>query len=329
MPRRLVGAALVAVALLAALVGARWSGIRVAGSPYAPVRLTAPGVGDCIGQVTGAAAEGRPVTSFTVGSAGVTDVRFADCSLPHVGEVVAFRSLTAQAAASTAPVMSDGEWCREVASGYRSHVAFRVRDVSGAGVWTPATGQRFLTVLSAPSRFEPSVRWAACAIIAPGIQEYQGSYVLSLADRPTPAPFGVCRQSDENPLPISCLEPHQIQDFATAMVRGQVPASLAAACAELIARMTGLPDPTAGGGLRVAVVPAGSGTGRTRRVRQLPARCGRGSEPAGHADRCGQRAAAVGVTISTRADRHRGLSAIGGVGGTLLGDQPVGLAPIA
>ncbi len=260
MPRRVVGAALVALALLAALVGARWSGIRVAGTPYAPVRSSAPGVGDCIGQVTGATAEGRPVTSFTVGSAGVTEVRFSDCSLPHVGEVVAFRSLTAPAAGSTTAVTSDGEWCRDVATGYRAHVAFKVRDVSGAGVWAPATGQRFLTILSAPSRFEPSARWAACAIIAPGMQQYQGSYVLSLADRPTPPPFGVCRQSDENPLPISCLEPHRIQDFATAMVRGQVPASLAEACAELIGRMTGLPDPTAGGGLRVSVVAGESGT---------------------------------------------------------------------
>lgn len=169
----------------------------------------------------------------------------------------------ADSVAATAPtttkVTTDGEWCRDVASGYRSHVIFRVRDVSDAGFWTPATGQRFLTILSAPSAFEPSERWAACAIISPGIQEYQGSYVLSLADRPTPAPFGVCRQSDENPLPISCLEPHRIQDFGTAMVRGQVPASLVDACGELIARMTGLPDTTAGGGLRIAVVPGGTG----------------------------------------------------------------------
>ena len=44
------------------------------------------------------------------------------------------------------------------------------------------------------------------------------------------------------------------------MVRGQVPASSVQACAELIARMTGLPDITAGGGLRVAVVRGGTGT---------------------------------------------------------------------
>ena len=268
MPRRLAGAALVAVALLAALVGARWSGIRVTGTPYAPVGSSAPAVGDCIGQVTGVATEGRPVTSFTVGSVGVTDVRFADCSLPHVGEVVAFRLLTARSSSAsvaastpaTTAVTSDGEWCGDVASGYRSHVVFEVRDVSGAGFWTPATGQRFLTVLSAPSVFEPSARWAACAIISPGVEQYQGSYVLSLADRPAPAPFGVCRQSDENPLPISCLEPHRIQDFGTAMVRGQVPASSVQACAGLIARMTGLPDITAGGGLLVAVVQGGAGT---------------------------------------------------------------------
>jgi len=259
MPRRLAGAALVAVALLVALAAARWSGVRVAGTPYAPVRASAPAVGVCIKQVTGAPAEGRPVTSFTVGSAGVRDVRFAECSAPHVGEVVAFRSLTAPAPAD-ADVASDGEWCRNVAAGYRSHVAFEVRDVSGSGFWAPATGQRFLTILSAPSALEPSTRWAACAIIAPGVQEYQGSYVSSLADTPTPAPFGVCRQSDENPLVISCLEPHRIQDFATAVVRGPVSAPLAAVCAELIARMTGLRDPTAGGRLRVDVVPDASGT---------------------------------------------------------------------
>ena len=286
MPRRWAGAALVVVVLLVALVGARLAGIRVAGIPYAPVRSSAPAVGDCIGLITGTAAEGRPVTSLSVSSVGVTEVRFSDCSLPHVGEVVAFRLLTApglaaptSAAPSTAAsdsssaqpsvpsttpttteVTSDGEWCREVASGYRAHVTFKIRDVSGAGFWKPATGQRFLTILSAPSAFEPSARWAACAIISPGIQPYQGSYVSSLADSPTPAPFGVCRESDENPLPISCLEPHRVQEFATAMVSGQVPASLVVACGELIARMTGLPDATAGGALRVAVVPGGTGT---------------------------------------------------------------------
>ena len=286
MPRRWAGAALVVVVLLVALVGARLAGIRVAGIPYAPVRSSAPAVGDCIGLITGTAAEGRPVTSLSVSSVGVTEVRFSDCSLPHVGEVVAFRLLTApglaaptSAAPSTAAsdsssaqpsvpsttpttteVTSDGEWCREVASGYRAHVTFKIRDVSGAGFWKPATGQRFLTILSAPSAFEPSARWAACAIISPGIQEYLGSYVSSLADSPTLAPFGVCRQSDENPLPISCLEPHRVQEFATAMVSGQVPASLVVACGELIARMTGLPDATAGGALRVAVVPGGTGT---------------------------------------------------------------------
>src|SRR5664279_948127 len=286
MPRRWAGAALVVVVLLVALIGARLAGIRVAGIPYAPVRSSAPAVGDCIGLITGTAAEGRPVTSFTVGSVGVAEVRFSDCSLPHVGEVVAFRLLTAPVSAVSPPasssagssaalsappsvatttpatteVNSDGEWCGDVASGYRAHVTFKVRDVSGAGFWKPATGQRFLTILSAPSAFEPSARWAACAITSPGILEYLGSYVSSLADSPTPAPFGVCRQSDENPLPISCLEPHRIQEFATAMASGQLSASLVAACGELIARMTGLLDTTAGGALRIAVVPGGTGT---------------------------------------------------------------------
>ena len=291
MPRRWAGAALVVVVLLMALVGARLSGIRVAGTPYAPIRSSAPAVGDCIGLVTGVVVEGRPVTSFTVNSVGINEVRFSDCSLPHVGEVVAFRLLTSSAAAvpagssagsaassaqpsapSSAPssadattpatteLDSDGEWCRDVASGYRAHVTFKVRDVSGDGFWKPATGQRFLTILSAPSPFEPSARWAACAIVAPGMQEYLGSYVSSLADSPTPAPFGVCRQSDENPLPTSCLEPHRIQEFATAMVSGQVPASLVASCGELVARMTGLPDAAAGGALRIAVVSRGAGT---------------------------------------------------------------------
>ena len=303
MPRRWAGAALVVVVLLLALVGARLSGIRVAGTPYAPIRSSAPAVGDCIGLVTGVVAEGRPVTSFTVNSVGINEVRFSDCSLPHLGEVVAFRLLTAPAStalSSSAPSTvkpsglssaepsgepsaepsgqpsarpsaavttpdgggpdSDGRWCRDVATGYRAHVTFKVRDVSGDGFWKPATGQRFLTILSAPSPFEPSARWAACAIVAPGLQEYLGSYVSSLADTPTPAPFGVCRESDENPLPISCLEPHRIQEFATAMVSGQIPASLVVACGELIARMTGLPDASAGGSLRVAVVPGGTGT---------------------------------------------------------------------
>ena len=269
MPRRWAGAALVVVVLLMALVGARLSGIRVAGTPYAPIRSSAPAVGDCIGLVTGVVVEGRPVTSFTVNSVGINEVRFSDCSLPHLGEVVAFRLLTASAStalSSSAPSSaepsgqlsappsagattpdgggpdSDGRWCRDVATGYRAHVTFEVRDVSGDGFWKPATGQRFLTILSAPSPFEPSARWAACAIVAPGLQEYLGSYVSSLADSPTPAPFGVWQQS------------------ATAMVGGQVPAALVGSCAELVERMTGLPDTSAGGALRIAVVSRGAGS---------------------------------------------------------------------
>jgi len=257
MPRRRAGLILVAVVLLATALSARWAGTRVAGTAVPMPGVGAPTVGDCLAFVDQRSVEGSPAIGLTVDSVGQSAVRFSDCATLHQGGVVAYRA-ELPATQPTGPDVSDGQWCRQVAAGYRAHANWLVREVA-AGLWAPVTGQRFVTVLSVPSADPYARRWAACAVLSPGLENYGGSYIASLADAPAappPPPFGGCRLSRDIRTWISSTDPHNVQVFGTATVIGAPTARLRQSCGELIARMTDQPDVTAAGRLRLEVVTA-------------------------------------------------------------------------
>jgi hypothetical protein len=256
MTRRVAGVVLLLAVVLASLVISRIGGVRVGGTAVAAPGATVPAVGDCLGDVTGPltipSLGAFPPSPSSVASVGETSVTFTDCGGQHVGEVVAYRSVPGPGEGAAGTPVSDGEWCREVAAGYRSHSIWRFRSAS-EGLWEPSTGQRFVAILSAPVQRS----WAACAVVSPGLESYVGSFVQSLADQPAPAPFGHCRSDDPIDRWVSCTSPHRVQEFGTAVTGGMSPRAAIEACRSLIEQMTGLRDVNAGGVLRVVVVGGG------------------------------------------------------------------------
>jgi hypothetical protein len=223
------------------------------------------------------------VSVATIGESAAT---FAPCSDLHVGEVVAYLSLASTSvttahsaptpgagapsgggaadptASAAASAVSDGQWCQMVAGTYRDQTSARYGNGSD-GLWRPSIGQRFVAILSAPTLDPAGPRWAACALMSPGLELYSGSYVRSLANLPAPAPFGLCRAGEQADQWVSCSAPHRIQDFGTTVKQGVSADKALASCRFLIQRMTRMQDITNGGLLRVDMLnfPVGTGNG--------------------------------------------------------------------
>ena len=248
---RLGGVLLLIAVLLGSVLVSRVGGVRVSGSAVVAPRAGAPGVGDCLRDITGplavASRSGFPPLPLSVVSVGDSSVSFSGCSDQHLGEVVAFR-LTPQRNGGVVTDDSDTQWCGDVANRYKLRTISRFRGAAG-GLWEPATNQRFVAVLGASPH-----SWAACAVLSPGLEPYTGSLVQSLAGHPAPAPFGQCRSGGNPDRRVSCTSPHRVQEFGIAVQAGLSHPRAAADCTALIQAMTGLPDVNAAGVLRIQVV---------------------------------------------------------------------------
>ena len=248
--RRLLGVALVLIVALGLPSVVRWNNRPIVGAAVVARTVVVPGVGDCVGALTGPTPPLLPLV-FGISAAVVDETAtvFSTCVGTHVGEVVAFRR-EVPGASDHARSSAAGKWCTDVAAGYREHLRWQVAPVA-AGVWSPAVVQRYLAVLSAPG---PD-RWAVCAVLAPGLEWYRGSYLRSMADAPAPAPFGSCRSGELPDRRVSCETPHGQQVFGTVMA-GATPTMQS--CRDLVARLTAMADPTGGGRLEVGLADLGS-----------------------------------------------------------------------
>lgn len=281
--RRSAGVLLLIAAVIGSLLVTRIGGSRISGTAIPRPGVGAPAVGGCLVTVLGPPAmpllAPGPPSPVSIASVGETSVAFADCAGAHLGEVVAYRAVpapvapdpnespatTARAeptATAAASAVSDGQWCQGVAADYREHSVARFGN--GADVmWEPATGQRFVVILSAPTLDPTAPRWAACAFLSPGLEPYSGSYVRSLANLPAPAPFGLCRSAGAEDSWASCAGPHRIQEFGTAARLDLSSPAALAGCRSLIEQMTRMKDVTDGGTLRIEIagdaVRGGSG----------------------------------------------------------------------
>ena len=269
-----------AAALVCSLLVARIGGLRVAGTAIAPPGLSAPAVGDCLVTLTGPLATdaiaGKSPPQTDLGAVRETSVTFADCAGRHVGEVIAYRRMPSQldpqatpsvqqppigpitGSTPPDPVTPDGQWCDQVAADYRAHEVSRFQAGAGHG-WAPATGQRFLTVLSRPNADPAEPRWAACILLAPDLEVYTGSYLQSLAGAVTPSPFGLCRSGGVPDGWVSCDAPHQVQEFGSGTGQPMTARDAVDSCRALAQQMTGLQDVSAGGVLRGVVIGGDGG----------------------------------------------------------------------
>lgn len=245
--RPLLGIGLVLLVAVCVPAAARWHGFRVAGTAVVARTVVVPAVGECVVALSGPTPPLLPLV-FGISAAVVDEPAaiFADCAGPHVGEVVAFRRVALDGGAGPGP---DGRWCTEVAVGYREHLRWQVAAVA-AGVWTPVAAHRFVVVVGG----EASDDWAACVVLAPGLERYRGSYLRSLADTAAPAPFGSCWTGAGPGRRVSCEKPHDQQVFGV-LTPGARPTSTS--CRALVQRLTAMSDPTAGGRLEVRVTDPG------------------------------------------------------------------------
>lgn len=292
---RLTGVVLLVAVLVGSLLVSRIGGARVAGTAMAQPGSGAPAVGECVAGIVGpptmpmSVGPRSPVSIVTVGETSVT---FADCDGTHVGEVVAYQSVATTSGSGTpapagvdrspptrtvpadasaaageptavaaASAVSDSQWCQLVAGTYQEQNAARYG--TGPGGWAPTIGPRFAAILSAPTLDPAGGRWAACALLSPGLEPYSGSYLRSLAGLPAPAPFGLCQTDRPVDLWTSCVAPHRSQTFGTDVQQGVSAEEQVASCRSLIERTTGMQDVTSDGFLRVDVVggPAGNSNG--------------------------------------------------------------------
>lgn len=294
--RRLLGAGLVLAVVLSVPIAARRDGRPIAGTAVTARTVVVPAVGDCVAALTGPSAPGGPADPGTATEGGVDDgsglasagadddvtvvdgsaVVFGRCAGTHVGEVAAFRRDPAGTDPAGHPpgrTRAAATWCGEVARSYREHLRWQV--AAAAGAWAPVEVQRFLAVVGPPA----AGGWVVCAVLAPGLELYRGSYLDSLADRAAPAPFGFCRSAGAPDRRVSCQDAHDEQVFGIARA-GTTPTP--DSCRALVERLTAMRDPTGDGRLAVGVDGSGSGACRVRVIgsQQLTATLlGRGDAP--------------------------------------------------
>ena len=246
--RRAVGIALLIVVVIVVGVGARLGGERIAGQPVAAPRLGAPATGDCVAEILGPVSVGLPVGRITVTTVAATNIVFSDCSQEHRGEVIAYRPIS-----STGEIEPNDNWCASLAILYSRPTILLTTNPQFD--WKPTKSNRFLVILGGQSGDRAS-KWAACVVTSPGFDPYHGSYVRSLFEGPSPAPFGTCRIDDDSTALSSCGGPHQVQEFGT--TNNEVTPELMTTCVDLITHTTGMRDITAGNLLRVDLVASGN-----------------------------------------------------------------------
>lgn len=242
---------MVLAVVVAVLVSARWEGVRVPGSGISIRTIGVPAAGDCIAALTGPTPPLLPLV-FGAGAEVIGDrsVVFSGCAAAHVGEVVAFRRFGPAGDDDTG---SDAQWCTQVAIGYGLRPRWQAGVVTAAQPWRPVLAYRFAAILSGADADAQGRRWAACAVLAPGLESYQGSF-LSLADSAAPAPFGFCRTGELSDQRVSCDTPHGEQVFATAVSNvGQRQDG----CLALVQQATEMSDVTGGGRLQLSIAGPG------------------------------------------------------------------------
>ena len=165
----------------------------------APPGLGAPAVGDCLSRVLRSLGDARcwrpvrrhglhrqrrrDIDDVRATAQVLTSVRSSPYrQMPTRPSRRATPTARAERSPAAASAVSDGRCSRWLPTIGSTPSRFG----NGADVmWEPAAGQRFVVILSAPKLDPTEPRWAACAVMSPGLEPYSGSYLRSLADAGT------------------------------------------------------------------------------------------------------------------------------------------------
>ncbi len=261
MNQRWLGAAVVAVVLLAAIVAPNWSTHRVAGSPVAKVLAGPPASGDCVTsmndpwrQFTEPAPDGAELMDYPSAIVG-------PCSGTVVGEVVSVNSVADPPIRIAAnDYLSDYSTCALDAIGYTGSIPPVVQRSDGQQgiLWLPRLNFRYTTV--GPNRAQRAAgqQWTACVIGPDDGLPYAGRLQNVLTAGVLPAAFGTCLSSTDltQSTAISCARPHPVEILGSTVL-GPLPvpgSELQRACVVFAGRAMRTADPTRSGAIRVQAV---------------------------------------------------------------------------
>jgi hypothetical protein len=243
--------------IVAALIVPQLAGVRIAGNAVAATVAPAPTVGDCLLRTPS-----NPVNDPVPGVARDAPLLTVQCSLPHDAQVISLTQDRDQFPAvhrDSSARYPNIDACSDLAYPFLGVRALNeAGDRSGLlGPWLPASIGTFVFLSPDPTQRRVGQRWLACLLISPqGLVTGSSAGVFVAPARSNP--LAVCHKGANVLLDvsISCQRPHAMEllgwRVADESVSGQRP--LDQSCAELVRRMTGMSDPTAGGELLVAAV---------------------------------------------------------------------------
>ncbi|WP_420124136.1 hypothetical protein [Nakamurella sp.] len=255
MDRRLVGVALVVVALAAVMVVPALSGIRSVGTPVAVSLPVPPAVGDCVVRL--------PAVGTDQGQSppqvSMDRLLLGSCAGAIAAEVVAF--WPDESALVDAPRSRRAGPCYPPLAQY----AGLTLDATSTGAaepwlvepvsWRPTLAYQAFLVVPTDLERRAGRAWSACAIAPSGGQDYRGSLNASFGIGALPAGFGSCWTPDASGRfggPGDCAAPHTAQLVATGWTGPYGPsasADIVASCRRVAARVMETADPARGGQL--------------------------------------------------------------------------------
>ncbi len=261
MGRRSVGALLMGFAVLAAAVVPQM-GVRVVpGDPSATQVPAPPALGSCLLEPVS-----YEVLQLANGMNSLHPAVLGSCAGPHYGEVIELKAdfpLLEWNPANPYPGMTDKQ--RDVLFSCDSGPSYlglpSGTDGEVAG-WTPVVSMQTALLAGDARQRAAGQRWAACVLLGTGdagidatIRDtYTGTLKNAFLAGTTPDSFGKCALGSlTQSAPTPCRDPHTHQLLGIKhFPPGQHPAaSIQADCHRLAAQLTRMPDPSAGGRLRL------------------------------------------------------------------------------
>lgn len=242
MDRRVGGVVLLAFALLAAFVVPRiLHPPGVAGGAAVEPGPPPPTVGECVAQSAaawGLSGNSEPVTTVSCSTPRAAEFALVEPPLP-----------VATAADPTGPVEQFARRCWDA-------VTSRWGTVAGAAGWTPQLHLAVGVTGPDPRQAAAGQRWVACAV-GPADGTIDRPLAAYSAGAGPPAAFGLCTRwqpESDVAVTVDCTQRHTVEQFGVRdLDRGSTldQQTLAAACAELAAGVTGRPGLTADAALSV------------------------------------------------------------------------------
>ena len=253
--RRLVGVALVVVALAAVMVVPALSGIRSTGTPVAIALPVPPAVGDCVVGIPAVDADQAPSPP----QLSMDRLLLGSCAGAIAGEVVAF--WPDESALVDAPRSRRSGPCYPPLAQYAG-LTLDARSTGAAEPWLvepvswrPTLSYQAFLVVPTDLERRAGRHWSACVIAPAGGQGYRGSLNGAFGSGSLPAGFGSCWTPDASGRfggPGECAQPHTAQLVATGWTGPYGPsadADIVASCRRVAARVIQTADPARGGQL--------------------------------------------------------------------------------